>query len=117
LKKDSERSAVCVQEAIDMSFDDLLIALIIVGFGLSGAYFRAEYLSWRRGQASARKRESSLRDLHASRLSGERNDPPAARINRMEKILNAKIMSSEPITDGSSIQPFLSELQKLGSSR
>ena len=59
-----------------MSSDDLLIALIIIGFGLSGAYFRAEYLSWRRGQASERKRERSLRELHARRLSCEEMTHP-----------------------------------------
>jgi hypothetical protein len=89
-----------------MSFDDLLIALIIAGFGFSGAYFRAEYLSWRRCRASERKRETSFRELHASRLSCQKNDLPAPGTNRVERIRNAKTMSSGAITDGSSIQPI-----------
>ncbi len=63
----TDRSAFWeAQEEIYMSFDDLLIALIIAGFGFSGAYFRAEYLSWRRCRASERKRETSFRELHAT---------------------------------------------------
>jgi hypothetical protein len=40
-----------------MNFDDLLTALICTGIGLSAAYFRAEYVSWRRYMAAARKKE------------------------------------------------------------
>ena len=53
--------------------DDLLIAMIIAGFGLSGAYFRAGFVSWRRNQAAERKREISLRELHSNSLCGVEN--------------------------------------------
>lgn len=43
-----------------MDFDDLLIAIIIAGIGLSGAYFRAEYVSWRRYKAAIRRKDVSL---------------------------------------------------------
>jgi hypothetical protein len=56
--------------------DYILIAMIIAGFGLSGAYFRAVYVSWRRYQAAERKREISLRELHADKLCRDDNEVP-----------------------------------------
>jgi hypothetical protein len=118
LTKDFERSVLCnAPQDIYMSFDDLLIAIIIAGFGLSGAYIRAEYLSWRRYHAAERKRETSLRELHASRLSCEKTDPPVPSNIRVEKILDAKTIATGAMTDGSSIQPFLYAIHKMGSGR
>jgi hypothetical protein len=77
-----------------MSVDDLLIAIIIAGFGLSGAY-----------------------ELHASRLSCEKTDPPVPSNIRVEKILDAKTITTGAMTDGSSIQPFLYAIHKMGSGR
>lgn len=57
-----------------MGFDVLLIAVIVGGIGLSAAYVRAEYRSWREQGATQRRREAALRELHAARLS-EQNDP------------------------------------------
>ncbi len=57
-----------------MSFDVLLIAVIVGGIALSAAYVRAEYRSWREQGAAERRREAALRDLHAARLS-ELHDP------------------------------------------
>ncbi|HEY2780820.1 MAG TPA: hypothetical protein VGI90_08590 [Steroidobacteraceae bacterium] len=57
-----------------MGFDVLLIAVIVGGLGLSVAYVRAEYRSWREQGAAERRREAALRDLHAARLS-EQHDP------------------------------------------
>jgi hypothetical protein len=57
-----------------MGFDVLLIAVIVGGIGLSVAYVRAEYRSWRELGAAQRRREAALRDLHAARLS-EQHDP------------------------------------------
>ncbi|MHB8478552.1 MAG: hypothetical protein ACYDBZ_20015 [Steroidobacteraceae bacterium] len=42
-----------------MNFDDLLIATIIGGIGLTGAYFRAEYLLWRKYKAAERQKEAN----------------------------------------------------------
>jgi hypothetical protein len=52
-----------------MGFDVLLIAVIVGGIGLSFAYVREEYRSWREQGAAQRRREAALRDLHAARLS------------------------------------------------
>jgi hypothetical protein len=70
--------------------DDLLVAIIIAGFGLSGVYFRAAYVSWRRNQAAERKREVSLRELHSNRLWRDENDAP----------IDAKGARLGAITDG-----------------
>jgi hypothetical protein len=57
-----------------MGFDVLLIAVLVGGIGLSIAYVREEYRSWREQGAAQRRREAALRDLHAARLS-DRHDP------------------------------------------
>jgi hypothetical protein len=54
-----------------MSIDDLLMAIIIAGIGLSGAYLRAEHISWRRENDAERKRLAGLRERHFKRLLGK----------------------------------------------
>jgi hypothetical protein len=49
---------------IGMSIDDLLFIIIIGGTVLSGAYLRAEYVSWRRYKAAERRRQASLARLY-----------------------------------------------------
>jgi len=55
-----------------MVFDFVLIALIVGGIALSGAYVREEYLAWRTHGAAQRRREAALRELHAASLSEQR---------------------------------------------
>jgi hypothetical protein len=52
-----------------MSFDVALIAVIVGGLALSGAYVRAEYLGWREHRAAQRRRDAALRDRHAASFS------------------------------------------------
>jgi hypothetical protein len=47
-----------------MSIDDLLIALIIAGIGLSIAHWRAEYVSHRRRRLKERKKTIVQRESH-----------------------------------------------------
>jgi hypothetical protein len=56
-----------------MGFDVILIAVIVGGIVLSGAYVRAEYLGWRENGAAQRRREAVLRDRHAASLSEQRD--------------------------------------------
>ncbi len=56
-----------------MSFDVLLIALIVGGIALSAAYVTAEYRGWRANGAAQRRREAALRELHAASLSEQRD--------------------------------------------
>jgi len=81
-----------------MSFDDFLIALIIGGIGLTAAYFRAEYVSWRRYKAAKRRQNLSLRELHVNRLRLEKDVPVRGTV-QLEKSLNAKAASRVAITD------------------
>jgi hypothetical protein len=55
-----------------MSFDFALIAVIVGGLALSGAYVRAEYLGWREHGAAQRRRDAALRERHAASLSEQR---------------------------------------------
>ncbi len=55
-----------------MGFDVVLIALIVGGLALSGAYVGAEYRSWRKHGAAQRRREAALRELHAASLIEQR---------------------------------------------
>jgi hypothetical protein len=54
-----------------MGIDDLLMAIIIAGLGLSGAYLRAEHMSWRRENDAERQRQAGLRERHLNRLLGK----------------------------------------------
>jgi hypothetical protein len=56
-----------------MGFDIVLIALVIGGIALSGAYVRAEYIAWRDHGAMQRRREAALRERHAASLSEQRD--------------------------------------------
>ena len=51
-----------------MSLDDLLIVIIIIGVGLSGAYLKAEYELHVRLRTAQRRTRLVLHDLHASRV-------------------------------------------------
>jgi hypothetical protein len=59
---------------IAMSFEDFLIVIVVAGIVLSGAYIRAEYILWRQFAAAERQRDSTLRELHAARLSQQQDD-------------------------------------------
>jgi hypothetical protein len=52
-----------------MGLDDIFIALLVAGIGLSIAYLVAEYLHWRTQGAAQRRREVLQRELHAARLA------------------------------------------------
>ena len=56
-----------------MSFDVVLIAVIVGGLALSGAYVRAEYLGWREHGAAQRRRDAALRERHAASFSDQRD--------------------------------------------
>ena len=60
-----------------MSLDDLLLAIIIIGIGLSGAYLKAEYqLHVRRENCGTPNRHRLLPDVQASRVRMEQNGLP-----------------------------------------
>jgi hypothetical protein len=75
--------------------DYLLFAMIIAGFGLSSAYFRAVFVSWRRNQAAERKREISLRELHAHRVCRDENEVPGSSTVQIEKRID-RVPKAQP---------------------
>jgi hypothetical protein len=56
-----------------MSFDVVMMMIVVGGIGLSAAYVRAEYIYWRELGAAERRRETVLRELHAARLSEQKD--------------------------------------------
>jgi hypothetical protein len=63
--------------------DYFLIAIIIAGIGLSGAYLRAELLLHRSMTAIQRRRELMQREFHAKRVGlaqGDRSTQPVPSI-------------------------------------
>ena len=56
-----------------MDLDTLLIAIIMAGIGLAGAYLKAEYALHMKSKAADRSKELGLQDLHAARVRLEQN--------------------------------------------
>jgi hypothetical protein len=74
--------------------DDLLIAMIIAGFALSGIYFRTAFAEWRRHQAAERRREHNLRELEAHRLHCDENAIPGSNTDQVEKRVDPMLRAS-----------------------
>jgi hypothetical protein len=63
-----------------MNVDTLLLAIIIGGIALTGAYLRSEYVWGRRLKAADRRREIAQRELHLKRTNAVSPEPgPAGR--------------------------------------
>src|SRR5258708_35226763 len=56
-----------------MTFDVVMMMVVVGGIVLSTAYVRAEYIHWRELGAAERRRETVLRELHAARLSEQQS--------------------------------------------
>src|SRR5882757_2311160 len=67
-----------------MSFDIVLLLIVVGGIALSAAYVRAEYVRWRRHGAAERRRETALRELHAARLSDQQDAPLLPSVVRLQ---------------------------------
>jgi hypothetical protein len=68
--------------------DDLLIAMIIAGIGLSGAYLRAECVLHRRFKAAERKKLIVQRELYAHRLPLTQKDLAVAALRNHQHFLS-----------------------------
>jgi hypothetical protein len=67
----------------NMIVDDFLLAMIIAGLGLAGAYLRAEYALHLRSKTAERSKKRARHDLHAARVRLEQYEIPIqARIAR-----------------------------------
>jgi hypothetical protein len=67
-----------------MSFDDVLIGILLGGIALSGAYIRAEYRLWRSHGASERQRGMEQGALHAARLARQHDGDLEPKIARLQ---------------------------------
>jgi hypothetical protein len=66
-----------------MGFDVALIAVIVGGIALSGAYVSAEYLGWRKRSDAQRRRDAVVRERHAASLS-EQHDPALPSVVKLQ---------------------------------
>lgn len=82
-----------------MGFDFFLIAIIVGGAGLSAAYVRAEYRSWREQGAALRRREAALRSLHAARLSEQRDGLMLPSVMQLQGFGDGKAANPDGPTD------------------
>jgi hypothetical protein len=76
-----------------MSIDDILIAIIMAGIGLSGAYLRAQLVLHRRTTALQRARELVQREVHAKRVRLAQNARP-----RQPRTIPSPIQARAPQT-------------------
>jgi hypothetical protein len=87
-----------------MSFDIVLLVIVVGGIGLSAAYVRAEYIRWRENGVIQRRREAALRELHAASLSDQQNATLLPSVLRLQEFVNdeaANPEGSSNIADGS----------------
>jgi hypothetical protein len=68
--------------------DNLLIAMIIAGIGLSGAYLGAEYALHQGFKAVERKNLIVQRELHAHRLPLTQKDLPVVALRNHQHFLS-----------------------------
>jgi hypothetical protein len=56
------------------SLDNVMFAMIVIGVGLCVAYFRDEYIAWRKLRAAELHNETMMRKLHLDRLLRQEAD-------------------------------------------
>ncbi len=71
-----------------MSFDDLFIAIIVAGIGLSGASLCAKYCEWRKYQDAEKRKAARFRELHAHHMGLQEREACASRDGRQQKIVD-----------------------------
>lgn len=71
-----------------MSFDDLLIAMIIAGIGLSGAFLCAKFCEWRSCVDAEKRQATGFREVFAHHLRLEEWDIRASRGGGQQKIVD-----------------------------
>jgi hypothetical protein len=78
-----------------MSFDIVLLLIVVGGIGLSAAYVRAEYIRWREHGAIQRRRETALRELHAASMSDQQNASLLPSVLRLQEFGNDEAANPE----------------------
>ena len=80
-----------------MSFDIVLLLIVVGGIGLSAAYVRAEYIRWREHGVVQRRRETALRELHAASLSDQQNATLLPSVLRLQEFGNDEAANPNPV--------------------
>jgi hypothetical protein len=78
-----------------MSFDVVLIAIVVGGIGLSAAYVRAEYIRWRKNGAAQRRRETAQRELHAASLSEQQDAALLPSVLKLQGFAEGEVANPE----------------------
>ena len=68
-----------------MSLDDVLFGVIVGGVGLCAAYFRDEYIGWRKHRAAEIRKQTSMRELHIARVSHRKDADSIRSVVNVEK--------------------------------
>jgi hypothetical protein len=75
-----------------MSLDDVLFGVIVGGVGLCAAYFRDEYIGWRKRRAAELRKQTSMRELHTGRISRREDADSIRSVVNPEKIADTESM-------------------------
>ena len=75
-----------------MSLDDVLFGVIVGGVGLCAAYFRDEYIGWRKRRAAELRKQTSMRELHIGRISRREDADSIRSVVNPEKIADTESM-------------------------
>lgn len=86
-----------------MSFDDLFIAIIIAGMGLTVAYLRAKDVLHRGSKAAEHKKLIVQRELHANRQRLTQIDVPVATLRNHQHFLSKGSAICAPSESPSSV--------------
>ena len=84
-----------------MSFDVLMIAVIVGGIALSVAYVSAEYRNWRRNGAAQRRRDAALRELHTASFS-EQRESLLPSVAKLQGFSDGEAANPDPAMSGAS---------------
>ena len=63
-----------------MSFDDVLVGIVVGGIALTALYIKSEYVLWRERATAERQRIEILGRLHIARLSRQTGDTGVAQL-------------------------------------
>ena len=92
-----------------MSFDDLFIAILMAGMGLTVAFLRAEYVLHRGFKAAEHKKLIVQRELHANRLRPKQIDVPVAALRNHQHFLSKESAICAPAESPSRVYSRKSE--------
>ena len=68
-----------------MSLDDVLFGVIVGGVGLCAAYFRDEYIGWRKYRAAEMRNQTRMRELHIARVSRREDTDSIRSVGNVKK--------------------------------